>query len=103
MHTPLIYEKLARLRCAEWQERSLHNQQIADLVATTRRTAHGATGPVPLPRRLALRFAWRLARLASGPTGTYTVQGPATLVDACGNALIVDPGEAYLVLLPEGR
>jgi hypothetical protein len=96
MHTPLIYEALATLRCAERQREALRNWQIEQALAKTRT----ACGRVPLLRQGAFSVAWRLTRLAGADSGPYTVKERATLVDAQGNLRTVCPEEIYVVLLP---
>lgn len=98
MHAPLIYEAMADLRCAERQQRSLHNWHVAQALAET---SHPARLPrIPLLRRIALLTARRLTRLAGADGGLYTVQGKATLVDARGVTRTVCLEENYVVLLP---
>ena len=100
MYMPLIYEELARLRCAEREQQSLHTWQIEQALAETRHAAPQTRGRVLLLRRVALRAAWHLTRLACAESGPYTVQGRVTLVDARGMMRTVCPDETYLVLLP---
>jgi hypothetical protein len=100
MHVPRLDEDLATLRCAERQERSLRNWQIAQALAETRRPARPARGLASLLRRAAFHVAWRLTRLAGADGGPYTVKERATLVDARGMTRTVCPEEIYVVLLP---
>lgn len=100
MHMPGIYEELATLRCAERQQHALHNWYVDHALAGVRYVARPPRGIAPLLRRVALRAAWRLTRLAGAESGPYTVKGRATLVDAQGNMRTVCPEEIYVVLLP---
>lgn len=99
MHTPLLNELLGNLRCAERQQQSLRNWQIEQAFAETRHAARRTRGLAPLLRRVALRAAWRLTRLAGADSGPYTVIERATLVDAQGNIRTVCPEEISVVLL----
>lgn len=94
---PMI-EELATLRRAERVQRSLCNWQIEQALAGARRPPR--RGLTSLLRRVALRAAWRLTRLAGSDSGPYTIKERATLVDAKGNMRTVCPEETYVVLLP---
>ena len=100
MHTPLIYEALATLRCAERQRESLRSWQIEQVIAESRQVARRVRGHTPLLRRVAFGVAWRLTRLAGADSGPYTAKEQATLVDAQGNLHTVCPEEIDIVLLP---
>lgn len=100
MQLPGSYDDLATLRCAERQQRALHNWQIEQALAGTRPPAPTLRRHTTFLRRIALRAAWHLTRLAGADNGPYTVQERATLVDARGNARTICPEETYFVLLP---
>ena len=100
MHMPGIYEELATLRCAEWQQQSLRNWSVEQAVAGAPHPAGYVSGLALFLRCAALGAAWRLTRLAGAESGPYTVKERATLVDARGRVRTVCPGEIYVVLLP---
>ncbi|MGI8857466.1 MAG: hypothetical protein ACR2JW_17155 [Thermomicrobiales bacterium] len=100
MHTPLLNELLGNLRCAERQQQSLRNWSVAQALAGAPQSPRQARGLAPLLRRLALRAAWRLTRLAGSDSGPYTMKERAILVDAQGMTRTVCPEEIYVVLLP---
>ena len=100
MHAPGIYEELAALQCAERQQQSLRNWYVAQALVRARRSPRTMRDPAPLLRRVALRAAWRLTRLAASDCGPYTVRERATLVDARGMMRTICPDEIYVVLLP---
>ncbi|HEU5329898.1 MAG: hypothetical protein ACTHMJ_17650 [Thermomicrobiales bacterium] len=100
MHTPLLNEELAALRCAERQQQAEHNWLVEQALADTRWPRRPARGLTRLPRRLAFRAAWWLAHFAGAESGSYTVIERATLVDARGHLRTVCPDERVVVLVP---
>ena len=100
MHGPFMIEDLANLRCTERVRHSLCTWYVEQALAQTWHRARPARGLAPLLRRVALRAAWRLTRVAGAESGPYTVQERATLVDAQGNIRTVCSGEIYVLLLP---
>jgi hypothetical protein len=100
MDTPPMSEDLAALRCAEWERQSLHNWSVEQALARARQSPRTARGLAPFLRRVALRAAWRLTRLAGADGGPYTVQGRVIVVDARGMTRTICPEEISVILLP---
>ena len=99
MHTPLLNEQLAALRCAERQQQAEHNWLVEQALVSAQRSHRPVHGFTLLTQRFAFRVAWWLARFAGAESSAYTVIERATLVDARGHLRTVCPDERVVVLL----